>query len=162
MTSPDDALTDVLEGLRDCLREELAPNPPCWVAVTYGRDVPMDYCGCTAGSDDGGQAFVNLAALYPTDPFPQVAQGPTVPGDIALAARLTLGIYRPIPVGFQDEDTTEAYAAQQTRDAGALWRVATCCPTVTAKRNRVQVGTWTPVGPNGDCSGGTLPLTIRL
>lgn len=175
MTAPEYPIVDdplawcVSEALRECLCTEIeatsAPVGCC--CLMPGADVTADSC-------ETGQAWVRLAQLYQLGPqFPAPATG-LEPGPCGAgygwAGVFELGVLRCMPL--PDErgnlpscDEYSAVARLVQADAHAMRRAVLCCDWRTAcsaPDNRILVGTWSPLGPDGNCVGGVLTVTMEL
>jgi hypothetical protein len=164
-TAVERILGEVMEGLRDCLCDQLAQTmggTPCFCGLVGGQQAIADHCSCD-GHNNCGQAWVRLDRIYAYDgPVTQPARAPSCASP--LAAVVELGVYRCIPT--QDTSGNAPGVTAQTNqvltqiaDAGALLAAIACCDAVT-KRSHV-LGTYTP-RDSGDCGGGLLQVTVAM
>lgn len=115
-----------------------------------------------------GTAYVRMAAQYPSGqnfPSPDVSASNCSP--FSWAVIYELGIMRCSPVGDTQFIPTAAQwretFVQEAIDAASL-RNAICCwiNAHATPGQGVQIGQWTPVGPEGGCVIGTLSVTIEF
>ena len=160
-------LTSVLDCLCAALEEE--GRPVCWCGVRPMAQIPMDHCSCDGVPGNScGQAYVNLAAMFPVDPFPRQAIALTEQcAGVVMGVQVNAGIFRCLPgmdAHGNPPTVLQMMTATQTQmdDMRTLLRVLMCCdiPGVPAKDGR-SLGRYTPVGPNGDCGGGFWTITYR-
>lgn len=131
----------------------------CFVGVVPGAAASFDYCG----GDCGGMAWVRVAGLFPsstTFPYPDAARRP---GPILLAQQFEVGIVRAIVVPDDgeapDEETQTAEAGIQLADMRAI--LAVICGYFTGRDIPFLLGSYTPYGPEGGCTGGSWTVTAQ-
>lgn len=167
----DDPITwCVSQALQACLCAEL-PVTSKGVAcccILPGADIIADSC-------EVGQAWIRLVTEYPlSSRFPNPATGmePTACGEVGhgWAATFELGVLRCMPQ--PDErgnlpscDEYSESARLVAADKYAMRRAIMCCDwrdTCGLTDNRIVMGAWTPLGPDGNCVGGTTNVTVEL
>lgn len=183
MTAPeplaDNLVAQLLLALRDCLCAEVQKTitgPVCRCYVAWDQGVPvMDGCTCECsieGQSGVGDAWVRLVTVSPNL---GTGVGTGVAGGSGLwdasvcflgwVATIELGIMRCHP---QPEDPAQPMPAQANTDV-ALWRLSDframrqawfCCPALENLTSMPVL--FTPVGPSGGCSGGTLTINVEL
>jgi hypothetical protein len=168
MAVHDPLVMPLLEELLECLGQEVAKveYPPLYVQPRIGETV--DHLLSTSQDECcDGLAYVRPAGFFPSSGvFPAQDEAPLPKGILAWAVTFELGVIRcaptpdehSIPTAEQWQDLTQA-----VMDDGAAMRRAICC-FIDAKPNRarnVLVGQWSPVGIQGGCVGGVIPLTVR-
>jgi hypothetical protein len=170
-------VADAAQWLVECLCDQLVQSlggPVCQCCLAPGNTLPMDYCGgdecdtCNDGSCTG-QAAVNVLQIYPTTQFPTPAVDARRCATYSWAALLSMTVFRCAAV--QDEKGCPPPCDAQTHDALVAWsdaeamhRAVLCC--FLEGRDPCDadlvIGTWTPVGPDGGCHGGTLTVTVPV
>lgn len=137
---------------RQCERTLVAP----------GAEVAWDEC-CD------GFLYVRLVQLFPTgNPFPQLDVRPGNCKPILQGAALAVGVLRCASGGpgqTPEAETLTAEALGITADASILLETIQCdlAPLATDSTSQVEaimLGVWTPLGPDGQCSGGEWTVTI--
>lgn len=159
----------VADAIADCLCAQLpeVSAPVACCCVMPGELVAWDDC-------TNGQAWVRVASVFQVgDRFPL----PAGPEDITpcggsggWAATLELGVIRCMPgpdeQGYlPDCDEYRHTSRLVLADGHAMRRAVLCCDWRDAcniPNNRYTVGSWTPLGPQGVCVGGTLSVTVEL
>lgn len=156
---------EALAALLGCVRAEYAEDITLGMRVVAqpGETMIQDWCG-------GGcaMAFVRVDTMgVSTQEYPSPDAAPT--GRFGpLAVRFHVGIARCVAViddhgNAPDPDTQTEEAVLFLQDASRLRRAIICClrdtPTIGSKTT--LLGSWTPMGPDGDCAGGLWPLTVR-
>lgn len=184
MTQPADPIGDNLVGplllaLRDCLcaeTQKTITGPVCRCYVSWDQGVPvMDGCSCEC-ADSGrvgvGDAWVRFVSAAPN--LGTGVGGAAVGGgggwDVATCfigwiVTIELGIIRCHPTP-QDPrvplaaQTNTDVALSRLSDFAAMRRAWTCCPALEDLASSPLL--FTPLGPSGDCSGGTLSISVEL
>lgn len=184
MTQPASPVADQLVGplliaLRDCLCAEVQKSitgPVCRCYVAWDQGLPIqDGCTCECAAPDGragvGDAWARLVSVSPNLGSGVSALGTGAGGvDASVCftgwvATIELGVARCHP---EPGDPQKPLPAQTNTDV-ALWRLSdfaamrrawTCCPLL-ADVPSVPV-LFTPFGPSGNCSGGTLSINVEL
>lgn len=158
---------DLANTLLDCLRGALADHssPPAQVCLRVGEEVRQDLSiyedECCAGL-----AYVKINTVYPSATFPEPLEDPTncVTGDYAV--ELEMGIFRCAPVGDQNYTATcEAWTNTATlvgMDLAAMRRAVVCFRGTLVPGDYLLVRPWIPLGPNGNCTGGTMPVVVSF
>lgn len=150
----------LLNGLASCLCAELTvaeqessvPTPKM-CTVLPGSSIAFDYC------DQGGMAWSRLVSI---DPVFTPTGGCAVEFDITAE----VGILRCAP-GLDEEGNlpsdVEQLAASmlQNFDMGIMHKVLTCCSTPESMSFQ-QMGSFTPIGPEGGCLGGVWSGVWRM
>lgn len=183
MTAPLDPIADTLVGplllgLRDCLAAEAQKTlsgPVCRCYVAWDQGIPvMDGCSCECmdgGRKGSGDAWVRLASVAPNlgpgvgaTPIGGAAWDPAV-CFVGWVVTIELGIVRCHPV---PQDPAKPMPAQTNTDLSlsrlsdfaAMRRAWSCCQALAGKYSAPVL--FTPLGPSGDCSGGTLTISVEL
>lgn len=140
---------EVLQSLLDCVYAELRVKPG-WYSVTPGP-AALDEC-CD------GQLWVTLAGLTP-----RYDRGCLNGWDMSV----TVGLVRCIAV-VNDRGVAPsmgqiaADAAQLAADAEDLRQALRCCPRTTPYVQRIQLGSYSVIDPQGGCAGGSWSLTLTV
>jgi len=154
--------SDLLDCFRVYLLEQA--NPPGIIALRSGEvsaqiSTTMDECRC-------GLAWVRIVRFYPTDTFPEEAEGWQPCGPAGWAVVLEMGALRCAPVGdAQNLPTEEGWRAaieQQMKDAAAMRRAVDCCFGTLIESETLLVGAWEERPPEGMCMGGTVQVTVLV
>lgn len=155
------------EALTDCLCTILEAEAPVQCCCTqFGEAVAWDSCNCRNGRD--GQAWVRVASMFPTATFPQPYTGNPGPcgGNYdGWAVQLELGVLRCAPSPdsrgrLPSCEQNTAAARRALADAHIMRRAVMCCDWY-GRDAKLIVGAWQPVGPDGGCHGGVLPVTVQ-
>jgi len=159
----------VASALKACFCAQLAEvsAPAGCCCLMPGQSVAWDSC-------DPGQAWVRVARVYQLGAnFPQAAglgdMGPCG-GMGGWAVVLELGAVRCLPgvdehgnlptCGQYDDVARLVYA-----DAHAMRRAVMCCDWRSGCNlddAQMIVGDWLPTGPQGNCTGGVLQVTVEV
>lgn len=112
-----------------------------------------------------GTAYVRMASQYPSKNFPAPDDDASNCVPMGFGSIWELGIMRCAPTGTVQKIATAAewLAAfrQQTIDATTLRSAVCCWVNLYGDGEGVQIGQWTPVGPEGGCLIGTLSVSIQ-
>lgn len=147
-----------MSDLLDAAQEELAAcggQRVCWAGLAPGGVTTLDHCDC-GNTGCGGQLTVRLVSAFPYTSFPFAAdasEGGTC--SKPLAYQVEVGVYRcytMVDVSGQPPTVAAALSAtaDQTRDMIALRKAIKC----SLDNALVEIGTYTPLGPDGTCVGG--------
>jgi hypothetical protein len=169
----DPSIYPALVALSGCLCNELAASglpTPCFCGVLPGANVPMAYCGeCVAGVSDangcGGQAWVRLEQVFPSVIFPTPAENTVC--NTGLVASIEIGVLRCMQV---IEESGEAPSLDeqvratrlQLADMQAMRRAVLCCDWRADSDLQLLLTSYTPVGPEGGCVGGTWSFMVAV
>lgn len=163
----EDIALEVMDALRVCLCDELGEEgATCFCGLLPGSLAVADWCTCTTdrrGLSGCGMAWVRLDRAFPTDKFPQLAQGANNCG-CGIAAVLEVGTYRCLPMPAEDGSPPDAASQanatlRQLADMAAIHRALTCCTAITDRPH--VMGTYVPRS-GGDCGGGAWPVTVAM
>lgn len=168
----DDPVKDVAEALLAYLCAELSsrPNPPDICCLHVG-DVVVQDIGILLDTCCVGQAYVRVAGVYPSSEFPAPEGGAVSPcGLQTWAVALEMGVFRCLPSeGSTEPMTCEQWATSATTafsDGQALrraaCRMANLTETGTSVALDLSVGQVVPAGPDGNCVGQTLLVTVQV
>lgn len=156
----DGLVSDVAMDLRDCYATALEQEtqPPAEVCLVAGEDgrLTLDI-GTAQDRCCAGFAWVRVAGITPETPAADAQVGGC--GITSWRVSFELGSARCYPFGTAqhgpscEEMTATALLVQQ--DAAAMRR-ALCCWTPQLESERYAVTSWTPYGPDGGCTGGTM------
>jgi hypothetical protein len=148
--------------LIECLCTEMVAaglGPLCLCSPMPGAQVALDY-----GAD--GMAWVRVVGAWPSSSFPsQEAGGRGGVCTSPLAIQLEVGAARCAPLlGDEGELPTLSDQFEATRlqlaDMAAMRRAIQCCETGIRYR-RLQLGTYSPGGPQGGVLWGTWTVWIE-
>lgn len=169
-----DNVADLASELLTCLGDTLeeCEREVCRLFLAAG-DVAWDNCCDGCGDCDNcdeppgnGQAWVRVTAIYPTNTFPVPLTDPTKCSH-TWGVDLEVGILRCSTALTESGGTPPAEVVTQETlgtlaDARAMMAAVRCCflPTLTCPD--WVMGTWEPLGPDGGCRGGVLPIQVRL
>lgn len=161
----DTTIWPTMLALVDCLTQEFAadvyPPTPGFIGVLPGSVAIADF----VGSKCDGMAWVRLSTAVPSVAFPsqsfEVANG-----HAPFAYTLEVGVYRcaPMPKTSAQRITlptaAEEHAATrlQLADLRVMRRAIRCC--LRDAQIEHLLGSYTPVGPQGDVLGGTFNLSV--
>ena len=111
---------------------------------------------------DAGRRAVRVAAIQPLTP----TEGTRDPcGVRTWLVTLEMGVARCAPVGDINAGPTCAQltevAEQVQMDASAMVEAA-CCLRPQVDSGRLGMGTWVPFGPEGQCTGGIMPVQVEI
>ena len=151
---PINPITPWLFALSECVCNELATTgagPMCWCGIYPGAQVSLEYCEeCSDGLC--GMGWVRLVTANPSTSFPIPEVQPNCRAEVAWM--IEVGAVRCIPSpedgAIPPAEDMAMYAADQMQDAHALYRALLCCEAPS-----MLVQSWTPIGPDGGCLGGT-------
>lgn len=148
-----------LVGAIDSEFQSSGIDKPAFLGILPGQLVAFDYCG---GDECGGQTWVRLSSLYPSNNFP--ATDPTLNTWGTMAAVIEVGTVRcaPLPDRGDEFPTAEQYL-DATREAladMAAMRRAICKYLSSIERDFI-LNPYVPVGPEGGCLGGIWTVTVR-
>jgi hypothetical protein len=173
-TGGDQLLLPQAQNLLDCLCAVLdeVPNTPEICAFRAGSDAIQDM-GPFFDECCSGQAYVRIAGYGPTAspgvdfPSPSTDFAVSGCGVMAWALNMEIGIFRCLGDSPLSAADWLAITAQQMADAKAMRR-AVCCfmaGTITGvplDPFTVQIGNWEPQGPEGNCIGGILRVSVEV
>ena len=167
MNGPVDPVWDKAEELLSCVEEHLslygaapqrsfiAPgNPPAW-----------DVC-CSSGQGEG-MAWVQITEVFPADNFPAAQTGAMRCNYAEQGVRLNVGVLR-CAATLDDQGRPPSTqrlmtdAAKVQRDRAIVNEAIRCCFLADAEPGTFVVGTFTPLGPQGGCVGGSTSLQIAV
>lgn len=147
----------------DALNEELLADGTreglCEMALLHGDAVLLDY-----GMEScGGMGWVRLVSANPTTNFPQPAQAGSCTSDLAFP--MEMGIIRPAPMPetFQKKVTLPSADAQGAATSLALDDMAAMRRALMVMQQdmeQFQLGTYSPMGPEGGTQGGLWTFTV--
>ena len=167
MVEPLDRVWPVAETLLSCLEETLSAYgaEACRTFVAPGGPPAWDFC-CDCGRGDG-QAWVQIAQVFPTDNFPIQQTGPMRCHPAGYGLSLNVGILR--CAATLDEqgrapssERLTADARKVQRDRALVSEAIRCCYLDDADPGTYVLGAWTPLGPQGGCVGGTTNLLLAV
>ena len=150
-----------------CLEERLEVYAPtCRTFVAPGGPPAWDACGSVDGEREG-QAWVQVAQVFPSDQFPTQQTGPMRCPPSGYGVQLAVGVLRCAAV--MDEqghppgsDHLNDDARKVARDRALVRDALRCCYLDDADPGTYVLGAWTPLGPQGGCVGGTTAITLAL
>lgn len=164
---PADLVLAKAEELLACLETVLSKYDAeaCRTFIAPGNPPAWDVC-CDCG-DGEGQAYVQIASVAPTDNFPATQTGAMRCPPSGFAAQFVVGIIRCAAV--VDDQGRPPSSARLTADAVKVHRdraivqeVMRCCYLDDADPGSYVIGTWTPLGPQGGCVGGSTPILVAV
>lgn len=168
----DTEIYPAMVALSGCLCAELTASglpTPCFCGVLPGANVPMAYCGeCTGVSGAngcGGQAWVRLDTGFPSVIFPSPAE--TTVCNTGLVVGMEIGVLRCMQTmeeGGEAPSLDEQVRATrlQLADMQAMRRAVMCCDWRRDPDSQLLLSTYTPVGPEGGCVGGTWTFMVAV
>lgn len=139
----------------DCCGLDLQP---CRTAVYLGGEVPWDTCDSGCGSSKNGMLWGKLVGINPVTGQDQGGRCNSYKWSAEI------GVIRCI-TGMDNAGNPpsakaiEADSARQAKDAGQIFSALTCCATRPDWLRDVNVTSWAPLGPSGNCAGGAWNLT---
>lgn len=153
----------VLECLGDRLTHYGAEA--CRTFVAPGGPPAWDACG--AEGEREGQAWVQVAQVYPSDAFPTQQTGAMRCPPTGYAVQLNVAILRCAAVPDEQgrppsSERLTADAHKVSRDRAIVRDALRCCYLEDADPGTYVLGAWTPLGPQGGCVGGQTALTVAL
>lgn len=162
----DPSVLPVATSLLACLQETVADldAPPASVSLRVGTQVEM-LLSQSADECCLGVGWVRVAAIFPSDEFPQPNSTWSSCGPLQWAAVLEMGIGRCAPAPEADElptgDEWNALAEAVLADAAAM-RKALCC-FADLEQDRMHIaGLWQPLPVEGGCVGGFMTVTVAI
>lgn len=166
-TDPLDLAFREAARLLTCLEERLEfYAPTCRTFVAPGGPPAWDACGLVEDGSEG-QAWVQLAQVFPSDSFPTQQTGPMRCPPSGYAAQLAVGVLRCAAIVDSEgrppsSAALNADARKVARDRALVNEAIRCCYLEDADPGTYTLGAWTPLGPQGGCVGGSTQLTIAL
>lgn len=156
----DQAAWPGVSALVSCLCQEMeAANlgPLCLCSPLPGSQIALDY-----GTE--GMAWVRVVGAWPSETFPAQAPSRGRSCTAPLAIQLEVGAARCAPaIGDQGELPTLTEQFDVTRlqmaDMAAMRRAIQCC--ATAQPGLIELGQYTPGGPQGGVVWGTWSVFIE-
>lgn len=167
MNGPNDFVFAKAEELLSCLEEYLAEYSAeaCRTFIAPGNPPAWDFC-CDCGRGDG-QAWVQVANVFPTDNFPAQQTGAMRCPPSGLGVTFNVGVLRCAAV--VDDNGRPPSSARLIADAKKVHRdraivseAIRCCFLADADPGTYVIGEWTPLGPQGGCVGGQTGLTLAV
>lgn len=167
MSNPPDKVWAKAEELLSCLETALSKYQAhaCRTFVAPGNPPAWDVC-CDCGIGDG-QAWVQIANVFPTDNFPQAQTGAMRCVPAGQGVLFNVGILRCAAV-LDDQgrppssERLTADARKVQRDRAIVREAIRCCFLEDADPGTFVLGTFTPLGPQGACVGGITPVTVAV
>jgi hypothetical protein len=165
VNGPPDPVWLAAENLLSCVEEALSKYdaPACRTFIAPGAAPAWDVC-CDCGAGDG-MAWVQIAEVFPSDNFPAV-QGAGMRCNYAEnGVRFNIAVIRCAAV-LDDQgrppssERLTADARKVQRDRAIINEAIRCCYLSDADPGSFVIGTFTPLGPQGGCVGGTTSLQI--
>lgn len=166
-TDPLDLAWREAEALLACLEERLEHYAPtCRTFVAPAGPPAWDACSQVDGGREG-QAWVQVANVFPSDNFPTQQTGPMRVPPTGWGAQLAVGVLRcAATVDDQGQPPSSeeltADARKVARDRAIVRDAVRCCYLKDADPGDYVIGAWTPLGPQGGCVGGSTQLTVAL
>lgn len=146
------AFTDILTATRDAAYDGLSVKPSFKV-ISPGSEVAWDEC-CE------GMLYVRLG-----ESTPRYQRGNQARCPITLDLILRVGVLRCVTnlgdggrLPSSREITRDGLVT--ARDMGELYNALQCFEAPGAMST--SLGTWSPLGPQGDCAGGEWQLNVRM
>lgn len=154
-------ITPHLVSLSECVCEELTERgagPLCSCTFYPGALPAFDGCSeCTSGTC--GMGWLRVVTAFPSDSFPLQSFDPHCRKEMVW--QLEIGAVRCMPVeqdgGPLDEQTLAEVWVGQMLDAEAIARAVFCCDVPS-----IMLDTYTPIGPDGGCVGGSWSVFAGL
>lgn len=164
MPQPDDRIIELLEDLTACLCSELIVGDEdvfdgCFCIPIPGQFVGQAYLG--AGADI---AWVRLVTTFPSNTPGQQLNAPAaqVYGTTYIVEMGVMRCLKIKPTGTPTAAQLQQWWRQQMRDLGSMQRALACCTGKSWDANQFVVGSYVPVGPDGDLLGGTQSVALQL
>lgn len=151
-----DLIEPLLASMLDCASASLDPSPSR-VVMAPGGVVAWDDC-CD------GQVWTRLVSLSPV--YPASGQGQKC-GPLLWLATIGIGVLRCAAV-LDDQGVAplpmklNADTFQMTQDAADLSRSIQCDMASLPGQQRLSMGNWMPLGPEGGCVGGEWTVTLLV
>ncbi len=158
--------------LQACLCDAFSSEgrPVCRCSLVPGLTAAWDKC-CECDCDSEGQAWVSIPRIYPSGsrdaPFPAQQTSAFRCGTALLAVEFELGVLRcSQALGIDGEppsaERLQFEAVRALQDHQTMLRAVLCCfiGGFYPKSSPWVLGEWTPLGPRGGCTGGSMRLTI--
>lgn len=157
--------------LAGCLATEFIASglgQPCFCGLFPGEEAPWDYCDGNCGKTRAGQIWVRLVSAFPTQPFPVIDPLGTCAS--AMGFDLEVGAIRAAPMitGTAAKPILPTVDAQlestriQLAEMAAIRRAIKCCMAENEDGGEISyaLGSYSPVGPDGGCVGGSWTVTV--
>lgn len=156
-----DAVLAVLETLRDAVAEQFETDGHdnfCLLTLMPGENVPFDYCD----KCDDGMAWVRLVSLQPPQ---DRLERQTVTCYTEMSMTVEIGHIFAAPWPDADGDLPEQHehhdaALRQIKSSDLMLR-ALLCTDLPGDETPAEP-TYTPLGPDGGCLGGSWSATLRV
>jgi len=156
-------LAPFLLELLDCVCDTIAEfgqGPVCWCGIYPGSSVSWEYCG-NCSDDMCGMAYIRPGDASPYQIFPAAEIDASCAWPLVHAVEV--GIVRCMPTMEEDGTLPDAQtvtdaALGMVLDQMALHRAIRCC--VKDSVDAVGLGSWTPVGPAGNCHAGFWTIYV--
>lgn len=158
----------IAQTLLDCFEAQLdaSDDPVCQVSLVPGVTATWDEC-CD-GKGCGGQAWVAVQSIGPTESFPELQTVRFRCRHVRQVVRLQLGILRCSQAVTADgkPPSAERMTFETNRnldDWQTMFTTLVCCffPQVP-EGHPWAIGEWEPLGPQGFCVGGAYPAIVSL
>jgi len=165
MMSPPDLATPKALELLSCVEETLSKYqaPVCRSFLAPGGSPSWDTC-CDCGRGEG-MAWVQIVSVGPTEAFPGIFQGAMRQPPPEFVLEMNVGILRCAAV-LDDQgrapssEKMTADGMKVQRDRAIVAEAIRCCFLEQADPGTFSIGSWTPLGPQGGCVGGTTSIRI--
>ena len=160
-----DPPSQVASELLDCLVGLLDDEgrPVCRAVLASGGSVPWDVCGESSDGSEG-QAWVAVGQVTPVEQFPAGSPPHRCPPP-EYATVLTVAVLR-CAATVDDQgrppspERMAADASKVAADRAAMRDAVVCCLAGGLEPGEWQMGSWTPLGPQGGCVGGQQQVTV--
>lgn len=166
MPISESAAKPLAAALLACLAREMEnlARPPKNISLRPGAQATINL---STRRDEccEGLAWVRVTGIVPSSTvnWPAADVVPTNCGPQMLAVQLEMGIVRCAPTPPAEQLVTDeqwnALSELILDDYAAMYR-AFCCLMDRYDTRKFLLGSWTPLGPDGNCIGGILPLTV--
>lgn len=143
--------------LKDCLCSELASaglDGQCQCVLLHGAGAQP-----ALPSAGKGVAWVGLNSIFPSTTFPEPSESASS-CSAPLAASVTVGVIRcyQVKTSGESEEDMRTYMDLQMADMAAMRRAILCCADIEGVD--VDLGTYSPIGPEGGIYGGMWSSVI--
>lgn len=157
-------ISEILSGLAACLCAQITEDDSpetCFCGVIPGGGVVADYAGDC--DDVNGMAWVRLITSYPAQSVGQALQQ-VGNCSVGVGIDVEIGMLRRYPLDAEalDEATLLELVDQQIKDMHTMRKAVQCCAGNSFGNKDYILGSYTPVGPDGDLVGGTWTLYLML
>lgn len=158
---------NLADTLLECFRGAFIdhPSPPATICMRVGEEVRQDLSMYEDECCDG-LAYVKINQVYLSTAFPEPDATVTNCAPDQWAVDLEMGVFRCAPVGDIENvplcEDWEKSAAVVALDAATMRRAIRCLRGELPVGDQLLVRQWQPIGPQGNCTGGSMIVTVSF